>query len=378
MRYFVEPAGTNTGNISTSHWNTPGAVPGYLDATLSHILASSPTNGDEIWALHGTYSFGRPLVINQNPAPLSIYGGFAGWETYLCQRNANINSLQFLTDFFQNPSILDGGNRNRVIEMQQANVCLIDGFVIQNGDAGTGNGGGVYASGQNLRFENLVFMDNRAGNNGGGMYTGVRNVMIKNTIFFNNQATDGGGICVSDSSNTLLVNLLFNENQAAGNGNAIFTMGYFGVKIINNTISGNIGGSSDVYCLPTTAMSSMEIYNSIIYPDRLAAATVPPFPNVRVEHCLLGVFPAPPIAFPVPPNLPIGTVPNFVNMAPLPAGNYRLQAASPCIDAGNTNLIFPFSATDLEGEPRFIDKGMSPPLPSFIIGVIDMGAFEVQ
>ena len=196
--------------------------------------------------------------------------------------------------------------------------------------------------------------------------------MIKNTIFWDNYATNnGGGICVIDGTNTLLVNSLFNDNHIAnGNGNAIYIVGNNSVKIINNTISGNTGNatSSSVYCLYAT---TVEIYNSIIYPDTLGATTVPPFPNVRVEHCCLPAIPAPPIQNPNPTSLIIGN-PNFVNMAPLPAGNYRLQAASSCIDAGSTNHIFPFSATDLEGNPRFVNRSTG----TFPIIEVDMGAFE--
>ena len=71
----------------------------------------------------------------------------------------------------------------------------------------------------------------------------------------------------------------------------------------------------------------------------------------------------------------LGENPNFVNPVPLSAGgDYHLQAGSPCIDRGDTNLIFPFSDTDLEGYPRFINNGGG----TFPIMQVDMGAFEVQ
>ena len=394
MRYYVAPNGT--GNASS--W----ASAGDLQNTLALILASPSRGGDEIWAAgdnnvlgathQGQYNLTAPLVINNNTEPLSIYGGFVGREAYLCQRNANIvsNDPANVPDFFQNPSILDGGNTNRVIEMSQANVFLIDGFVIQNGNAGTGlsDGGGVHANGQNLRFENLVIMDNTAGRNGGGMYTAAMlNLMIKNTIFFNNQATNnGGGIWIGDGDNQILVNVLFNNNQTnGGNGNAIFvTPDPYNVKIINNTIAGNTGSSASTPSVYCDRPLHVDIYNSIIYPDILAATGGTPFANVRVDYCLLsnlipfailqnpnGINP------PLPPAPPVN--PLFVNQASLSAGgDYHLQPTSPCIDEGSTNLIFPLSATDLEGKPRFIDKGMGTP-PSFpTIKVIDMGAFEVQ
>ena len=362
MRFYVAPNGTATGGSS---WTNPGI----LTNILTNVLNSPSRGGDEIWALGGPYYLTAPLVINNNKEPLSIYGGFVGGETYLCQRNANIDSTNY-PNFFQHPSILEAVGGNRVIEMQNANVCLIDGFVIQKGNAGTGDGGGVHANGQNLRFENLVIMDNTAGRNGGGMYTAAMiNLMIKNTIFFNNHATNnGGGIWIGDGDNQLLVNVLFNNNQTnGGNGNAIFvTPDPYNVKIVNNTISGNLPASTpSVYC---NSPLHVEIYNSIIYPDNLVAVGGTPILNVRVDYCCLSNL--------LPPNIQGSN--NLITNPLFVVGDYHLQPTSPCIDAGSTNLIFPLSATDLEGKPRFIDKGMGTP-PSFpTIKVIDMGAFEVQ
>ena len=361
MRYYV--ASNGTGNASS--WGSMGD----LIATVNHVLNNPSRGGDEIWALQGTYNLaGNPLVINNNTEPLSIYGGFAGWENTLCDRNANIDSLQYPT-FFQNPSILDGGGMNRVIEMQQANVCLIDGFVIRNGAATGAPGGSVYAVGSNIWFEKLVIMDNITDNDGGGMFTQVFNLMVKNAIFFNNTAANnGGGLYVGDAKNVILVNLLFNGNlTAGGNGDAIYVGGNDGLKIINNTITGNTGGSSSVYCYYA---SNVSIYNSILYPDTLAAAGSA---NLAVDYCLLsnpipfanpanpnGINPLPP---PAPPVDPL-----FVNPA---ARNYHLRPISQCIDSGNTEYTFPFSITDLEGKPRFISN-------TGVALEVDMGAFEVQ
>ena len=394
MIYFVD-SGATPGSVGTPFptlpmWNSVGD----LQATINRIIAAPSTGGDEIWALHGPYNLaGSPLVINNNTAPLSIYGGFVGTENTLCDRDANIisNDPDF-PDFFQNPSILDGGGGSSVIQMQQANVCRIDGFVIRNGSAGTwvtsgNNGGGVCAtSSSNIWMENLVFMDNAAGDYGGGMYTGgVWSLMIKNTIFFSNRATNGGGgLCINDGSNTFLVNLLFNDNQTLGiigNGNAIYVRGSNDVKIINNTISGNTGNaaSSSVYC--TQAPNWVEIYNSIIYPDSIGAIAVPFISNVSVEYCCLSATPA----FPIPAH-PSNLIlnPNFINQVPISiGGDYHLMTIppftvqSPCIGRGNINRIFPLSVTDLEGEPRFVDKVITPP-PSPPIRMVDMGAFEVQ
>ena len=53
--------------------------------------------------------------------------------------------------------------------------------------------------------------------------------------------------------------------------------------------------------------------------------------------------------------------PLFIDLA---AGNLRLQPDSPCIDAGDNNLLPPDVDTDLSGCPRIQNQ------------VVDMGAFE--
>ena len=372
MRYYVEPGATGTGIVGGNTW----ASAGDLDATLNYVINRPSRGGDEIWALNGPYYLAAPLVINNNKEPLSIYGGFKGGENTLCERDANISSLQYPT-FFQNPSILDGRNANRVINMQNANVCRIDGFVIQNGNATTATtgleGGGMRVSGRNIWLENLVIMDNAAGNNGGGIFTTpIWGLVIKNTIFFNNQATNGGGLGIGDGRNTLLVNVLFNGNQAnGGDGNAIHIMGSNSLKIINNTISGNIGSSatsSSVYCMQNPNL--VEIYNSIIYPDSLTAAGSA---VVNVGYCYLSnPLPTPPLPATINNlgNNIVSPVNPFINSA---GGDFHLQPGSQCIDAGNTNLIFPYSATDLEGNPRFINNTAGATTIE-----VDMGAFEVQ
>jgi len=373
MRYYVAPNGVN---FNTNPWGTPGYVPGDLVTTVAQILANPSPGGDEIWAAgdnnvlgaayQGTYNLASPLVINNNSEPLSIYGSFAGTEQFLCERNANIVTppTAVTPNYFQFPSILDGGNANRVIYMPNAYVCHIDGFIIQNGDAGTfGSGGGVFVvDSNNIWFENIVCLNNMTGFSGGGMLLQkTPNIMVKNSIFFNNTANNatigGGGLCVNDCSHVKVVNLLCNAN--VGNGAAMYIMNANNVEIINNTISGNTVasiGSSHVYCLN----SNVNIYNSILYPDTLAAAGG----TITVDYCLLNQTNFPLLSNIIPPN----NNPNFVN-------GFHLQATSPCIDTGYTNYIFPCSATDLEGRPRFINGGNPPPPPRSTMEV-DMGAFE--
>ena len=69
------------------------------------------------------------------------------------------------------------------------------------------------------------------------------------------------------------------------------------------------------------------------------------------------------------------TIPLFVDPD---NGDFRLQAGSPCIDAGHNWDIAGIADTDLDGNPRFaadkidFDPGCGIPV------VVDMGAYEYQ
>ena len=71
----------------------------------------------------------------------------------------------------------------------------------------------------------------------------------------------------------------------------------------------------------------------------------------------------------------VAVLPLFVNAA---AGDYRLAAGSPCIDAGST-LTFTGPSMDLDGYARIVDDPDSDNTGFALAnGAIDMGAYEFQ
>ena len=56
------------------------------------------------------------------------------------------------------------------------------------------------------------------------------------------------------------------------------------------------------------------------------------------------------------------------------AGDFRLSAGSPCIDAGHNWASAGLAATDLGGAPRFADDGATPDTGCGAPIVVDMGA----
>ena len=73
-RYYVKPAGNDSN--SGESW----------DAALKTIVKATQTakSGDEVWVAEGTYTESNTVVISNGVA---LYGGFAGTESQLSERN---------------------------------------------------------------------------------------------------------------------------------------------------------------------------------------------------------------------------------------------------------------------------------------------------
>src|SRR5690606_4148035 len=149
-----------------------------------------------------------------------------------------------------------------------ADDCLVDGFVIRQGDATNGggiycehvriafencriennlaraSGGGVYCSGSDVSFRGCVFRENRVSSTssglafGGGLYPGASRRWMSSCAIVDNDAfaepvlvtpnpgilptsfyaslAYGGGLCVADATDTELVNCLIANNAASG------------------------------------------------------------------------------------------------------------------------------------------------------------------
>lgn len=138
--------------------------------------------------------------------------------------------------------ILDGGGADRLFDIRPGATVTISGVTIQNGDPGSGAGGGgliVHGGvpGAKLTLLNSILTNNRA-SLGGGIYgdgNGATIVIQEAQILANTAQTSGGGI--ANSGNLTLLNSLLAQNQAKSGG-GIEHFG-FSLKITNSTVSGN-------------------------------------------------------------------------------------------------------------------------------------------
>ncbi|HKS36467.1 MAG TPA: right-handed parallel beta-helix repeat-containing protein [Verrucomicrobiae bacterium] len=136
-----------------------------------------------------------------------LYGGFAGTETNLTQRN-----------WSNNVTILDGRRTNSVVLVQPGagTGTRIDGFTIRNGflSGSSDKGGGILCSNASPVVANNIISSNSAPS-GGGIYCYRSAAVITNNWIAQNSGFSGGGIYCLDSSATIAHNVISGNRGAA-------------------------------------------------------------------------------------------------------------------------------------------------------------------
>ncbi len=244
-----------------------------------------------------------------------------------------------------NPTVLDAGGQGRVIYIAGSASPTVTGFIIQNGDAGVFNGGGIYIelNGAPLIAGNTVFSNsaysgggiyNSAGSpgleanfihdnsavNGGGFFSYGGTPTTRNNVFYNNRAVwrndpsyegFGGGVGNATSSILSVQNDVFYNNSATSSGGSLVNVGTLFITntIIFSNASGVSGGAIHNFSGATTTVDHSDV----------AGNTAP----VDEDYSGPGI-----------------TVTNGISVDPLfvdaPGGDFHLQAGSPARDAGIT------------------------------------------
>ena len=215
---------------------------------LQGALAAAKS-GDTIWVAGGTY---KPTTTTDRTATFTlknhveIYGGFAGSETSLSQRNVATNATILSGDIGTVNTAAD--NVYHVVTgSNTSNTTIFDGFTISGGNAnGTGTnqnvGGGIFISDGSPILKNLIFENNNA-TNGGGLYNvSGANPLLTNITFRNNTATNGGAI-YNTSSNSTLTDVTFTNNTVTSDGGAIYNASTSTSTLTNATFTSNTASS---------------------------------------------------------------------------------------------------------------------------------------
>jgi len=204
--------------------------------------------GAEIWVAEGTY---RPTTDSDRTVSftlkdgVSIYGGFAGTETLLTERDVATNTTTLSGDIGTPGDSSD--NSYHVVRGTTGGT--LDGFTVSGGNANStssnGYGGGMYNNSASPAVSDCTFLDNSAGYWGGGMYNQTSSPVVTACTFSGNSAVNGGAIANRSSSDGQISECTFTGNSAGGNGGAIALSGsspeISGTTFSTNTATGHGG-----------------------------------------------------------------------------------------------------------------------------------------
>lgn len=200
--------------------------------------AASTPGADQIWVAKGTYTptSGTDRSVSFNlPDNVALYGGFAGTETMLNQRNPSLNQTILSGDI----GILNNNSDNSYTIVTLGNngsvSATIDGFTISgaNNDNPLSNGGGGISetNGSTLTVANDLFTNDRVADLGvarltyarlgGGIYVADSVLNVSNSVFTNNFAKNGGAIGAISINGDFTVNV--SGSTFTGNTNPLTT-----------------------------------------------------------------------------------------------------------------------------------------------------------
>jgi len=261
---------------------------------------------------------------------------------------------------FSSNNLLNGGGGGAAFR----GVHVILDSVEFNANNTIGDGGGLFADyNADIEMKNCSFVGNAASGSGGGLYfyLGV-DIEMENVIFTHNSSVSGGAIWGYYQSSLDINNGLFLYNNTLyhphsdGNGGAL-DLRNVETNLTNVTLSGNVadGDGGGLYCWASSAGVNYTVQNSIIFENNPDQIFVDYNAVVNVDFC------------DVEDGWPSGI--GNINQDPLYSapftGDYSLNAASPCINAGNldtTGMNLPMF--DLAENPRISND------------TIDMGTYE--
>jgi parallel beta-helix repeat protein len=271
---------------------------------------------------------------------------------------------------------------------------IIDSTFVENTAASSsprGNGGGIYNYLSNPHISGCVFLRNTASEVGGGVSNSLdSSPTITDCTFIGNSARDGGATNSFPLGDVALSRCIFQGNTAAQSGGAMFNDGgrptIDNCLYVGNTSHGLPGGAAMF-----SQFAAPRLYFTTFagnFGDNGAAVISNLGSSPTFKNCILWNEGAPEMlngaesrptfyANDIQGGLPAGAVdvgqnfdkePAFVR-APYPGldgnwdgldddyGDLRLQPGSPCISAGNHNMIEP-GAIDLDLNPRSLCRSV--------------------
>ena len=394
-------ASANTGANDGSSWSNAFQGSGGLQSALA-IAAT----GDQIWVAQGTYlpaSNGDRAISFVLKSGVAIYGGFAGTETYLSRRDPVVHVTTLSGDLNGDDasSHFADNSYHVVFASGVMSSAVLDGFTVTGGNANVSGGyhdrgGGIcLLSGSDATIARCRMLHNRSTSNGGGAYV-ESNVSFIDSRFERNVSDLGGGLSVLSPSDQIVLRCVFIGNAAARGGavdaalsgaptitDCLFyantATGYEGgaainissptIRVVNCTVVGNVdtssGGGEAVVNLTASGSS---IVNSILYSNTGPGGSQSSAYQVQCSSvawcCVQGG------------HAGAGNIDKDPQLHDVVGGDLTLAPTSPCIDAGNNELVPNGTTLDLGLQPRFIDDPSVPDTGAGDAPIVDIGAYE--
>lgn len=224
---------------------------------LQDALTAANT-GDQIRAASGTYTptagADRSISFALKDG-VAVYGGFAGGETSLEQRDWTVN-IAVLSGNIRDPAETDNSYHVVTVDGGTGPGTILDGFTITGGYADGGSdeqrrGGGMFNNGGSPSTRNCLFTGNVAVQGDGGMFNSEAAATVADCTFSGNIAFSQGGGMFNYKGSPRVTNCVFLANgftvvQGGGMYNSESSP-----AIIDCTFSGN-----------TAALLGSGMYNS--------------------------------------------------------------------------------------------------------------------
>jgi hypothetical protein len=393
---FIYVKKSATGSNNGSSW--ANAYTNLQDAITNHIA------GSEIWVAAGTYYTDdvnnggdlKSYSFNLSKDDIKIYGGFAGTETDINQRNIAANPTILSGDIGTKNVNTDNAYTIVKINPTSASNIVLDGLTISDANCyGVGDlkGGGIYIypAGNGMiispTISNCTFSGHRAGSGGGvlaeQLTTGTISPTFTNCLFKNNFGylgscyASGGNAATNGVVNTTFYNCSFVDNSGAignatyhENNQAVGTTPINSTKYVNCTFANNVYseayyllGDFDVLQHGIAGTVKTDFENCIFWSTN---GHVKSHTNdATFKHCNIRDN-----AIDGTINLSIAyTYTNCIDSDPLfvngaANGDYSLQSTSPAINTGNNT--YNTTTKDLAYNTRINNT------------TIDIGAYEYQ
>ncbi|MBN1910184.1 MAG: right-handed parallel beta-helix repeat-containing protein [Pirellulales bacterium] len=231
--------------------------PALTQAAALNADADPANDIDSIWIAEGTYKPSARLneyfstsVSFSLVDDVTLYGGFAGGETTLSERDWSAHVVTLSGEIGTPGSIFS--KANTVVYCSDGVESGLDGVLITGGNANLSTndypqgvvGGGIYNAGT-LTLTNSIVLGNSAAFGGGGIYNAGVLTLTNSEISDNLTAEIGGGIW-NESGTLSITNSTVSKNIADNDGGGIFNEGI--LDLAGSTLTNNAGESGGALC----------------------------------------------------------------------------------------------------------------------------------